>query len=121
MNNALAESDLKITLDAEQKLGELFTQVEDNIEGIRVFAQPGGCSGMNFGMTFAEAINDGDLVREHDGFKLIIDGSTIEHLRGAEVDFVDHGDGNAAFVFNNVPQQTGGGCGTCGSQGGGCG
>jgi iron-sulfur cluster insertion protein len=37
-----------------------------------------------------------------------------------EIDFLDRGDGNASFVFNNLPSM-GGGCGTCGSQGGGCG
>lgn len=121
MNNALAAADLVITTDAEQKMNELFTQVDDDIQGIRVFAQPGGCSGMNFGMTFADAINADDLIREHAGFKVIVDNASIEHLRGAEVDFVDRGDGNPAFVFNNVPQQGGGGCGSCGSQGGGCG
>ena len=121
MNNALAASDLEITASAEQKMNELFTQVDDNIEAIRVFAQPGGCSGMNFGMTFSDKINDDDLCRDHDGFKVIIDGESIEHLRGAEVDFVDRGDGNPAFVFNNIPQQAGSGCGTCGSKGGGCG
>jgi iron-sulfur cluster insertion protein len=121
MNNALAASDLEITASAEQKMNELFTQVDDDIEGIRVFAQPGGCSGMNFGMTFANEINDNDLCRDHDGFKVIIDGESIEHLRGAEVDFIDRGDGNPAFVFNNIPQQDGGGCGSCGSKGGGCG
>ncbi|NCC29728.1 MAG: iron-sulfur cluster assembly accessory protein, partial [Gammaproteobacteria bacterium] len=41
-----------------------------------------------------------------------------------EIDFVDQGDGNATFVFNNLPQVGGGGgCGSCGSSsasGGGC-
>jgi iron-sulfur cluster insertion protein len=121
MNNALESADLAITSDAEQKMNELFTQVDDDIQGIRVFAQPGGCSGMNFGMTFADAINADDLIREHAGFKVIVDSASIEQLRGAEVDFIDRGDGNPAFVFNNIPRQAGGGCGTCGSQGGGCG
>ena len=122
MNNELAAADLVITANAAQKINELFTRMEDDIEGIRVYAQPGGCSGVSFGMTFADRINDDDLCRDHGGFKLIIDSATIEHLRGAEVDFVDHGDGNLAFVFNNIPQQAGaGGCGTCGSKSGGCG
>lgn len=121
MTNVLATADLEITANAAQKMNELFTQMEDDIAGIRVYAQPGGCSGMSFGMTFADKINDDDLYRDHEGFKLIIDTASIEHLRGAEVDFLDRGDGNLAFVFNNIPKQDGGGCGTCGSQGGGCG
>ena len=118
--SVLNDSDLNVTESAQVKFAELVGQVEDDIEGIRVFAQPGGCSGMSFGMSFTDEINDSDMVREVDGYKVIVGMDTIEFLRGAEIDFVDQGNGNATFVFNNVPQM-GGGCGTCGSQGGGCG
>jgi len=95
----------------------LLDQVEDNIEGIRVFATPGGCSGVSFGMTFTDQLNAEDKIREYDGLKVIVDPATLEHIRGVEIDFV--GDGaEARFVFNNLAPQGGGGCGTCGSQGG---
>lgn len=119
--NLLGENDLQLTTAAHQKMVELCGQVEDEIEGIRVFAQPGGCSGMSFGMSFSDKIDAGDLVRENDGLKVIVDPATIDHLRGAEIDFVDRGDGQATFVFNNIPSPASSGCGTCGSQGGGCG
>lgn len=118
----LNPTDLELTAAAQGKMAELFAQVEENIEGVRVFATPGGCSGINFGMTFTDQLNANDGTREFDGFKVIVDDATLGYLKGAEIDFVDHGDGNATFVFNNLPQtETGGGCGTCGSQGGGCG
>jgi iron-sulfur cluster insertion protein len=101
-------------------MAELFTQVEDEIQGVRVFASPGGCSGVSFGMTFTDQLNANDSVRVFDTFKVIVDDGTLEYLRGVEIDFLDRGDGNASFVFNNLPSM-GGGCGTCGSQGGGCG
>lgn len=124
--NALQQQDLSISATAIQKLTELLGNVEDDVQGIRVYASPGGCSGMSFGMTFADQIDDNDLVGDHGSVKVIVDADTIGHLRGAEIDFVDRGDGNAAFVFNNIPQpasQRGGGCGSggCGSSGGGCG
>jgi iron-sulfur cluster insertion protein len=118
--NALTETDLSLTSIAQTKMNELFQQVDDNIEGVRVFATPGGCSGVSFGMTFSDAINDNDGVLECDGFKVIVDDGTMQYLRGVEIDFIDRGDGNASFVFNNL-QPMGGGCGTCGSSGGGCG
>lgn len=118
---ALTEQDLSLTSPAQDKMGELFAQVEDNIQGVRVFASPGGCSGMSFGMTFADSVNDDDGVLDVGGFKVIVDDGTLQYLRGVEIDFVDRGDGNASFVFNNLPSM-GGGCGTCGSSsGGGCG
>ncbi len=120
MNSALMESDLSLTSPAQSKMQELFNQVDDNVLGVRVFATPGGCSGISFGMTFSDAVNDNDGVLECDGFKVIVDDGTMQYLRGVEIDFVDRGDGNASFVFNNL-QPAGGGCGTCGSSsGGGC-
>lgn len=119
-SNHLNETDLALTRTAQGKMAELFTQVEDEIQGVRVFATPGGCSGVSFGMTFTDQLNANDSVRVFDTFKVIVDDGTLEYLRGVEIDFLDRGDGNASFVFNNLPSM-GGGCGTCGSQGGGCG
>ncbi|MCG6861680.1 MAG: iron-sulfur cluster assembly accessory protein [Chromatiaceae bacterium] len=116
---ALTEQDLSLTAPAQDKMGELFSQVDDNIQGVRVFATPGGCSGISFGMTFTDSVNDDDGVLDVGRFKVVVDGGTLQHLRGVEIDFVDRGDGNASFVFNNLPSM-GGGCGTCGSSAGGC-
>jgi iron-sulfur cluster insertion protein len=120
MSFALTDNDLTLTAPAQTKMQELFTQVDDNIVGVRVFATPGGCSGISFGMTFSDMVNVNDGVLECGAFKVIVDDGTIGYLRGVEIDFVDRGDGNASFVFNNL-QPMGGGCGTCGSSGGGCG
>ena len=120
MLDALNDKDLSLTPPAQSKMGELYAQVDENIQGVRVFATPGGCSGISFGMTFTDNIDDNDGVLELDGFKVIVDDGTLQYLRGVEIDFVEQGDGNATFVFNNLPSQ-GGGCGTCGSSsGGGC-
>ncbi len=98
---ALNSSDLELTVSAQGKMAELFSQVEDNIEGVRVFATPGGCSGINFGMTFTDQLNANDGTLDFDSFKVIVDDATLEYLKGAEIDFADNGDGNASFVFNN--------------------
>ena len=119
--NLLSEQDLQLTGAAAQKMVELVAQADEEIEGIRVFAQPGGCSGMSFGMTFSDKVDENDLVRENEGVKLIVGSDTIDHLRGAEIDFIDRGDGQLAFVFKNIPTPAGGGCGTCGSKSSGCG
>lgn len=117
----LTEEDLSLTSPALAKMAELIGQVEEKIEGIRVYATPGGCSGINFGMTFTDQLNDNDAVLKCDGFDVIVDDGTMQYLKGVEIDFVDRGDGAATFVFNNLQPVSGSGCGTCGSaQGGGC-
>ena len=119
--NQLSEQDLSLTASAQEKMQELAGQVEENIEGVRVFASPGGCSGVNFGMTFTDQLTDEDNVREYEGFKLIVDSGTLQYLKGVEIDFVADDGQDARFVFNNL-QPMGGGCGTCGSNTvGGCG
>jgi iron-sulfur cluster insertion protein len=117
--NTLSTEDLTVTSPAQSKLSELVGQVEDPIEGIRVYATPGGCSGISFGMSFTDQVNENDNILECEGFKVIVDVGTMEYLRGVEIDFVDRGEEGASFVFNNL-QPVGGGCGTCGT-GGGCG
>jgi iron-sulfur cluster insertion protein len=116
---SLTEQDLWLTAPAQTKMSELLNQVDDNIQGVRVFATPGGCSGISFGMSFTDNVNADDGVLDCGGFKVVVDDGTLPFLRGVEIDFIDRGDGNASFVFNNLPQ-IGGGCGTCGSGGGGC-
>lgn len=121
----LTATDLTVTNPAQSKLAELIGQVEEQIEGVRVYAAPGGCSGVSFGMTFTDQITDNDGVLECEGVKVIVDHGTMQYLRGVEIDFVDRGDGAASFVFNNLQPVggSGGGCssGGCGGGGGGCG
>ncbi|MBF0256137.1 MAG: iron-sulfur cluster assembly accessory protein [Gammaproteobacteria bacterium] len=122
--NALGNDDLSLTAGAQAKFAELMQQVDDHVAGVRVFASPGGCSGVSFGMNFTDQVNASeDGVLQCDGFQVIVDQGTLQYLKGVEIDFVDRGDGNASFVFNNLPSFGGGGCGSCGSskpQGGGC-
>ena len=117
--NLLSDADLTLTSPAVAKMAELLGSVEENIEGVRVYATPGGCSGVSFGMTFTDQLLDDDNVREYEGVKVIVDGGTLSYLRGVEIDFVDRGDGQATFVFNNLPAM-GGGCSSCGSNSGSC-
>jgi iron-sulfur cluster insertion protein len=115
----LTDADLTLTGAAQSKMAELFTDIDDGVAGVRVYATPGGCSGVSFGMTFTDAISDNDGVRDYEGYKVVVDDGTLGYLRGVEIDFVDRGDGQATFVFNNLPG-AGGGCGSCGSKSDSC-
>ncbi len=121
----LSDKDISLTTPAQAKMAELAQQVEEGIKGIRVYAAPGGCSGMSFGMTFTDQINDNDGLLACDGFNIVVDMATLQHMRGVEIDFADQG-GAPSFVFNNLQPaapEGGGGCGGCSSsstQGGGC-
>ena len=116
------ETDITLTIPAQSKMVEIIEQVEEKIEGIRLYSTAGGCTGVSFGMTFVDHVDENDAVIEFDGFNIIVDEGTLGYLRGVEIDFIDRGDDGASFVFNNLQPVSGAaGCGTCGSQsGGGC-
>lgn len=121
-NTALTPSDINISEAAAEKFKELFADVGDEMDAIRIFVSGGGCSGMTYGMTFSDEKSDFDTVLDTGDYKVYIDTVALNYMRGVEIDFVDKGMGEASFVFNNVFSATGGsgGCGSCGSSTGGC-
>ena len=114
----LEVQDLKITPTAKGKISELIINADTGIEAVRVFVYGGGCSGMTYGMTFAESIEVRDTTLEGDGYRLVIDPIALSYLQGAEIDYSEEG-ANASFVFNNVFKAVGGSgaCGGCGGAG----
>lgn len=112
--------EIKVTPAAHEKLLELVNSEED-INGVRIFVSGGGCGGMTYGMTFAEAPTPFDSVFQQDGLTIYIDAVALNYLEGVEIDYQQQGLG-ASFVFKNVFAATGGSgtCSACGAAGGGC-
>ena len=77
---------------------------------LRVFVQGGGCSGFQYGFTFDDKVNDGDLEVEKNGVTLVIDPMSYQYLIGAEVDYKESLEGSM-FVINNPNATTTCGCG----------
>ena len=119
---SLSESDLRLTPAASEKMAELFKDIDEDLDAIRVFVSGGGCGGMTYGMTFTDTKTPYDCELSADGFNLYVDAVALNYLRGVEIDYVERPTG-ASFVFNNVFAATGGSgtCGACGAAGGGCG
>ena len=114
----LTESDLVVTDAAKDKISRLISDTNGDAYSVRIYVSGGGCSGMNYGMTFTETAEARDsMMNDDNGFKLVVDPFALSFLGGAEVDYVDDGV-NSTFVFNNVFQAVGG-SGTCGGCGGG--
>lgn len=112
--------EISISPSAKEKLIELLESEED-INGVRIFVSGGGCGGMTYGMTFAEAPSKFDSVYEDEKLKVYVDAVALNYLEGVEIDYVQQGLG-ASFVFKNVFAATGGSgtCSACGAAGGGC-
>ena len=116
----LSRNDVKVSPVAGEQLQRLISEIDDDVEAIRIYVAGGGCSGMTYGITFTDLRTDYDRVYEGDGYRVYIDAVAVNYLKGAEIDFVTRETGST-FVFNNVFQTTGGAgtCGACGAAGGG--
>lgn len=117
---ATITDEVNVTPAAQEKLVELL-DAEEEVNGVRIFVSGGGCGGMTYGMTFAEAPTDFDSVLQKDGLTMYVDAIALSYLTGVEIDYVEQGMG-ASFVFRNVFAATGGSgaCSACGAAGGGC-
>lgn len=115
-SQTIGDTDLRVTADAKRKITDLVQGTGGEAAAVRIYVSGGGCSGMNYGMTFAEQAEALDsTMNGGDGFQLVVDPVALGFLKGAEIDYVDDGI-NASFVFNNVFQAIGGSgaCGGCG-------
>ena len=67
---------------------------------LRVFVAPGGCSGLQYGMSVEEEVEDGDTVVEMKGVRLLVDEFSAMYLGGAEIDYVNSLMGGGFTVRN---------------------
>jgi iron-sulfur cluster assembly accessory protein len=78
-----------LTSAASAKLSELLAQQPQPVLGLRLTVFPGGCSGHQYGMSFAEAQNENDWVGEFDGVRVFVDPESAQVLGGVQVDYVE--------------------------------
>lgn len=91
---------ITMTPEAVDQLKE-YLQDEGTPEAmLRVFVAPGGCSGLQYGMSVEETSEEDDHVIEQDGIKLLVDQFSAMYLGGAEIDYVNSLMGGGFTVRN---------------------
>ena len=98
------------------KIKELIAEENNADLKLRMFVSGGGCSGMQYGFTFEEEVNEDDFNLEFDGIHLLIDSMSSQYLQGAEVDYTESLQGSQ-FSIKNPQAQTTCGCGSSFSPG----
>jgi iron-sulfur cluster insertion protein len=104
-------STLVFTDAAAHKVRELILEERNPALKLRVYVQGGGCSGFQYGFTFDEDTQDGDLSIDNEGVTLLVDPMSYQYLNGAEVDYSESLQG-AQFVIRNPNAATTCGCGS---------
>jgi iron-sulfur cluster assembly protein/iron-sulfur cluster insertion protein len=96
------------TRAAKQVLG-MQAELNAPTKRLRVFVESGGCSGLQYGMSFDEP-KAGDAEMQSEGVSLLVDPASLAYLDGSAIDFDDglHGKG---FEIKNPNAQSTCGCG----------
>jgi len=102
---------LIFTDSAARKVRELVLEEQNPELKLRVYVQGGGCSGFQYGFTFDEALEEGDISVDNGGVQLIVDPMSFQYLMGSEIDYTENLQG-AQFVIRNPNAQTTCGCGS---------
>ena len=99
---------ISLTKQAAHQIEKMSEQA-DGDKLLRIFVEPGGCSGFEYGMTMDKP-KPTDQLGESNGVKFAVDGESVDYLAGTEIHF-DDGLSGKGFEIRNPNAQTTCGCG----------
>lgn len=100
---------ISLTESAALKIESLQKETADESKRLRIFVEAGGCSGLEYGMSF-DVAKDGDKALESQGVSFLMDATSLAYLDGSVVDF-DDGLQGKGFEIKNPNAKTTCGCG----------
>jgi iron-sulfur cluster insertion protein len=95
---------------AASRVKQLIIEEENPSLKLRVYVTGGGCSGFQYGFTFDEKCNPGDMEIVKNDVTMVVDPMSLQYLVGGEVDYIEGLEG-ARFLINNPNATTTCGCG----------
>lgn len=103
---------IKVSDLAKQKAAQLMTEdgFDPTQDYIRVGVKSGGCSGLEYVLTFDKEKSDADQVFEDNGIKIVVDKKSFLYLVGTTLEY-SGGLNGKGFVFNNPNASRTCGCG----------
>ena len=103
---------IEITDKGAEKVHEFLTaqQADAAVAGLRVGVRGGGCSGFQYQLAFDEQ-RANDVVFESHGLKLLVDGESLQFVRGSTIDYEESLQG-AGFKVSNPNVVAACGCGS---------
>ncbi|WOH35922.1 iron-sulfur cluster insertion protein ErpA [Thalassotalea fonticola] len=109
----MSENQLPIQFSdaAANKVKVLISEEENPALKLRVYVTGGGCSGFQYGFTFDEKVNDGDMTIVKEGVTMVIDPMSLQYLVGGTVDYIEGLEGSR-FLVDNPNAETTCGCGS---------
>jgi iron-sulfur cluster insertion protein len=87
MSDDVVAVPLEFTEAAANKVKTLIADEDNPDLKLRVYITGGGCSGFQYGFTFDDQVNDGDMTIEKQGVALVVDPMSLQYLVGGAVDY----------------------------------
>ncbi len=100
---------LQLSQSAVAEVKSLLQKPENAGKVLRVYVEQGGCSGMQYALTFDEQ-RPGDLADRTRDVAVVVDPFSAQYLRGAVVDFSDSLT-SGGFKISNPNARQSCGCG----------
>ena len=105
----MSETSFSVTDSAAKRIAFLAAK-EPRPVMMRVAVLGGGCSGFQYNFSFEEQRNEDDLLIEQGGASVLVDSTSLELLKGSELDYVEEMVGSA-FQVKNPNATSSCGCG----------
>ena len=98
--SAVAENVVTLTENAANEIrAKIAAEPENAGKTLRLYVEKGGCSGMQYGMTFDQK-RDGDLEASSFGVSVLVDAFSADYIRGCLVDYSDALTGGGFKITN---------------------
>src|SRR5437868_2717383 len=104
-----SEPVVSLSESAAEEVKSLLSKPENAGKNLRLYVEKGGCSGMQYSMTFDEKRPEDFEVEMH-GVTTLVDTFSAQYLRGTVVDFSDSLTGGG-FKISNPNAKQSCGCG----------
>ncbi len=101
---------IDVTEAASAEAVDLLDQegLDDDVAGLRLFVQQGGCAGLSYGMRFEREPEEDDEVFDHGGLRVFVDEASLDYISGSVLDFEGGLQGEGFHVRNpNVESECG--------------
>ena len=100
---------VSLSEQAVTKIRSLQKEISGEDKLLRIFVESGGCSGLEYGMSF-DLQKDEDELLESGGVSFLMDPTSLSYLSGSVVDF-DDGLNGKGFEIRNPNAENTCGCG----------
>ncbi|XP_054168996.1 iron-sulfur cluster assembly 2 homolog, mitochondrial-like [Oppia nitens] len=111
-NKLVTDADNRPMITISDSCVERLKKVMDKSDDIlRVEVFSGGCSGLQYKFDITDKVNEDDHIIERNGVKVVVDGESIQFLKGSTIDYTDELIKSSFRVINNPQSEQGCSCG----------